>query len=767
VDSTTENTAQSAFGAIQRGFVPVPLRPKGKIPMGNGWQKATWPADSTLESVGEHFDRVGENVDGDLNVGVLLGEPSGGLVDVDLDHYRTVRLKDFFLPPTRARSGRGGKPNSHYWYLTQEGTLTGTRQYTMPRNAEGKKGDMIVELRSTGAQTVLPPSTHPSGEDYTWSTEPWGGDAGPAVVDGKRLSVQVALLALASVLVDKWPQQGTRHEAYLALAGGLLRLGEGVHPYWEQNASVLIRALAEATLDDDGPDMREQESIGTTIKALKNGKPAIGFGKLAEILGDRTVEQVRLLVTEVETAAGWQPRSNGAVVGSTTTAALPTAGATNPTAAAAADRLTAVTQQVSDRDEAKADLAPAARDPLGERLGSWEPVDIEPFLTGEILPVMPSVLERSDGQHLMYPGRVNMLYGSSESAKSWIALYTCIQEMRKSQRCLYIDFEDEPVNTLSRLKLMGATADDLRAYFTYVRPEEPLSPMQMNRWGQAQASEVGTRNFDLFTSAITRVEPNLIVADGMTVLYGLHGLDTNDAASTDIITNWLKSLTRNNQSTVILIDHTTKGAEQGATPIGSQHKQAMVQGSMIQVWPIKQPMPGQRGEVKLIVLKDRPGQVRAASVQSGTKAQEAARVVLDSTQPGVTTLTVSVPPSAVAQAASGVINLAQNKAAQKAADDAQRSRDNQEMIKWAYAGELGKKMSQLQIMQEIGEVDTTVTTLGAVPDKDQKKWKAVIEVLISEGWLQAVGNTQARQYELLIGGAGYEDGTSLDLSAMP
>ena len=75
---------------------------------------------------------------------------------------------------------------------------------------------------------MIPPSIHPSGESYRWEGTPWGGEDGPAVVNGRVLATQVALLALGTVLLDGWPKQGSRHEAYLALAGGLLRQGDGI-----------------------------------------------------------------------------------------------------------------------------------------------------------------------------------------------------------------------------------------------------------------------------------------------------------------------------------------------------------------------------------------------------------------------------------------------------------------------------------------------------------------------------------------------------------
>src|SRR5690606_19500748 len=124
-------------------------------------------------------------------------------------------------------------------------------------------------------------------ETRMWWREPWGGAAGPARVNGRKLATQVALVALATTLLDNWPSSGGRHETYLALAGALLRMGDGVvHPFWERNAGVLIRALAVASNDDDGPDAREHETLDSTIKSIRDGKNVWGFPKLAEMIGD-------------------------------------------------------------------------------------------------------------------------------------------------------------------------------------------------------------------------------------------------------------------------------------------------------------------------------------------------------------------------------------------------------------------------------------------------------------------------------------------------
>lgn len=717
---TSNQLIEAVVAAVSRGYQPIPIRASTKKPHVPGWTHLTWTDDDDGHGLArEQFTAWA--AEGATNLGLALGEPSGGLVDVDFDHPRTSRLKDHFLPRTAMRSGREHRPGSHYWYRVKPGTLPGTRRYKM---GDGKT--VSVELRSDKAQTLIPPSLHPSGDHYVWEGEPWGGDAGPLEVDGRVLAVQVALLGLGTILVDAWPSQGSRHDAYLALAGGLLRFGEGeVHPYWERNAAVLIRALATGTHDEDGPDAREHETLGTTLTKIREGRPAVGFPRLAELIGDEPVNQVRRMVAEVESLAGFRSRNapkpdapDGPITYRAGDASPGPTGGDLPD-----DR----PLPAADAREEDSEPAGGARDPLSERAGSWAPVDLEPYLLGQIQPVSPTVLTRDDGAALLYPGRINMLYGSSESAKSWLALYACMQEISKGERVVYLDMEDEPSSTVERLRLMGSGNDDIRLGFTYIRPEDPIAPMQRNRWGSHAPSSSGELNFDLFELELAVVDPSVIVVDGMTVLYGLHGLDSNDAGSTDVITSWLKKLTRNGRTTVIVIDHTTKNAERGSLPIGSQHKVAMIQGAMLQVWPVKQPMPGAFGEVELIVLKDRPGQVRAVSANGSGKAQSAAKVTIDSTVPGRTVITVSAPPG-VAQAANGggdgqtpgpgiTVDLSGSKAAAKA----QALRALDDAVLDAFGGELGRAL--------------TVRDVADATSLSDAKVRAHLARLTVQGWL--------------------------------
>lgn len=749
-ESTTTkplNNTKNALQAIKRGYQPVPLIAGEKRPKLSGWSKIRWEnTPEGLQHAKEQFDQWADEGNGGL--GVLLGEPSGGLIDVDLDHPRTRRLKDHFLPPTPARSGRPGNPSSHYWYIAKEGTLQEPRILKM----EDRK-TVSVEYRSTGGQTALPGSVHTSGEAYSWDGKPWGGDDGPRVVDGRVLAVQTALLGFCTLLANSWATEGSRHEAFLALAGGLLRVGEGVHPYWAKNAEVVISAIADATGDD--ADKRVTETLHTTLKRLRTGGKASGFTKLSEIIGEEVVKQARVILKEIESLAGLPSRDSGSftledVEYATGNTSGPTERVPGTDEIPRPVEKTVTTEDLRKRalgdDYEPEELEEEKRDPLTERLGSWEALDLDPYLSGEVQSVEPTVLERDDGQALLYPGRLNMLYGPSEAAKSWISMFASIQQMERGERVVYLDFEDEPVNALDRMKLLGASYDDLRRNFKYVRPEEPLATMQRSRWGEPKATPKGEYNERLFWNMLDAHDPALIVADGMTVLYGLHGLDSNDSVQTDTITSWLKTLTRNGRSTVLIVDHTAKNPQRGSMPIGSQHKVSMVQGALLQTFPVRQPIPGAVGEVDLLVLKDRPGKVREISEKSGEKAQLAARVMMDSTIPGVTKMTLENPQAKkVERNEKGVredaneIDLRHHEAAKRA----DRINKENETVLEVFGNKLDVEYRLTDILARIyGENNHG--------DEEKKLTRRVLRRLVTEGWLGMTGQTRNAAYVLAM-----------------
>ena len=651
--SKVQTSSDVAATAISKGYQPIPITDGGKRPFGASWQHMRW---DSAEQARASFDSWRES--GASGVGLLLGEPSGNLVDIDLDHPKTLRLRDHFLPPSPMQTGRAGRPRSHRWYIVTD-DLPGTRRYKMP------DGSVSVELRATGGQTVIPPTIHPSGEAYRWEGTPWGGTRGPARVEGRKLAIQVALLAMGAVLLDNWPRSGGRHDAYLALAGGLLRLGDGVHPYWERNLPVVIEAMADATEDDDGPAARVAEVMGTTLDRLRSGGQAVGFPRLAEIIGVDHAEMVRRMAREVESLGWTAPPEHPAEVDGPLPSTLP----------------------------------PEQRNPMAERISSWQGVDIEPYLTGEVRLPEAEVLFREDGKGLMYAGRVNSLFGLSESAKTWVAMHAARQQIDLGERIVYLDFEDEPTGILSRFRALGAAPDDLKNQLMYVHPEDPHAAMQRGKYGST-ATDEGKANRDVFASALDTFDPTLVVVDGLNELYGLHGHDTNDASGTTIITSWLKTLCRGGRTTVIVIDHTGKSGGAGASPIGAHHKVAMGQGTALRVDVIERPMPGAKGSLKLVVFKDRLGSVR--QISTSHEEQVAGVVHMDSTTEGMTRMKVEVPDQDDA-----MLDKATSALARKFAEMERNESLYRAMVR-VFGGDLDRRVKTAEVVQVTGAKDDDV-----------------------------------------------------------
>ncbi len=253
----------AALRHTREGWAVVPVPPSSKAPALDGWQHLRL-AEAELA---RHFAGPAQNL------GALLGAPSHDLVEVDLDCREALALAHW-LPDTDRVSGRPGNPGSHRWYVAAGVT---TRRFKDTDNTT------IVELRSTGAQTLLPPSVHPSGERYAWDRT-----GAPASVAAAELVTAVARLAAGVLLARRWPPEGGRHDAALALAGVLLRAG-----WREASVATFIEDVAR-TAGDEESAARAKNAV-TTARRLANGQQATGLPTLARLLadGEAVVERLR------------------------------------------------------------------------------------------------------------------------------------------------------------------------------------------------------------------------------------------------------------------------------------------------------------------------------------------------------------------------------------------------------------------------------------------------------------------------------------------
>lgn len=262
--------------------VPIPAKEKG--PRRKGWQNLRLK-ESDLP---DYFE-------GGENIGILLGKPSGGLVDVDLDCPEAIFLGRTFLPYTGRIHGHKSKPSSHWWYRATP--IPASRKFSDP------DGTCLVELRSTGLQTVVPPSIHPSGETIEWQS-----NKSSTQVDEDVLCTAVAKLAAAALIAHDWPKKGSRHHAALALAGTLLRAR------WDEyEGGEFVAWVARAAHDEEWTARKAVAK--TTRKRLDADREATGRPRLAELLGHEVVKRAcewlgivpeEILRSDVRPApAGW------------------------------------------------------------------------------------------------------------------------------------------------------------------------------------------------------------------------------------------------------------------------------------------------------------------------------------------------------------------------------------------------------------------------------------------------------------------------------
>ena len=252
----------------RRGFMVTPLH--GKRPILKGWQERQLSEDE----LPDYF------VDG-RNLGIVLGG-GAGLVDVDLDNPVAVVVADLLLPDT-VKSGRMKNPRSHHWFVCDPAPPSKRYFLTNPMvdRLKIESGEaVLVELRSTGHQTVVAPSIHPvDGDRYMWH------QGQICEIDGKMLAELVLDVAIAALLALNRPL-GSR-EWFLINAFGFLcprlrperaeKIVEAASMAYDDEEHdermLAVRSFLRKPVDDDAPMM--EGLLATELERLAPGVPAL------------------------------------------------------------------------------------------------------------------------------------------------------------------------------------------------------------------------------------------------------------------------------------------------------------------------------------------------------------------------------------------------------------------------------------------------------------------------------------------------------------
>lgn len=251
-----------------------------KGPTDEGWPTKEY--DLTKFDIGIH------------NIGCLLGteiSPGKFLIDIDFDSPEAQAFATIFLPTTSFGWTRAGAV-AHAFY-TSPIPLT-KKSYTDVKDkakeessaaqdeddpGEIKKKNTLLEIRgvttrkTSGFQTMLPPSIHPSGVPLELT---YDGPIGHV----ENLQYCVNLCATAAILTRHLGLHGYDHEARLAVAGFLLELGLP-----EKDVTSIGEAIFQYTKNKDKNDIIR--TVKDTAQSIANGRPHTGRKTLIGILGER------------------------------------------------------------------------------------------------------------------------------------------------------------------------------------------------------------------------------------------------------------------------------------------------------------------------------------------------------------------------------------------------------------------------------------------------------------------------------------------------
>lgn len=222
--------------------------------------------------------------------------------------------------------------------------------------------------------------------------------------------------------------------------------------------------------------------------------------------------------------------------------------------------------------------------------------NVRAWRTGDVKKVKPSIMRRTDNAHVFYKGRLNVLIGDPESAKTWVALAAVALELRRGGRALYVDTDHNGIDGIvPRLDILGAPAD-------------AVDDIDRFRYAEVDNAE----DYAQVLASAQEWKPTITILDAHASIADMHGLNDNDGGEMRRFHRTLTYPFTIDGGAVVLIDHMAKNETSRAFGgTGSTAKNAAVNGVMYRVDVLDAWSEPTGGSVKLYVVKDRPAGVRS------------------------------------------------------------------------------------------------------------------------------------------------------------
>jgi len=217
----------------------------------------------------------------------------------------------------------------------------------------------------------------------------------------------------------------------------------------------------------------------------------------------------------------------------------------------------------------------------------------------EAKPLYPTALEHvverlSDGLlqrpapsvgGLLYPSRVNAVYGTHTAGKTWLGLHLARLNAESGGHTLVIDYEDSDVGIAERCLALDPS---LAEHVSYVAPEGPINGSHLEQ-------------------IIRQRRVTLVLLDSVGESMSVAGLDSNLEPD---VTRWFREVPDTIAAlgpAVLIIDHIAKKQDGTPSPVGSFRKSAAITGAQFALENRVGFSRSQAGWSRLTCTKDRNG----------------------------------------------------------------------------------------------------------------------------------------------------------------
>jgi hypothetical protein len=548
-----------------------------------------------------------------MNIAIATGNASN-LVVLDLDYrengddiidgeyelHTWLASRGIDLPSTLIqRTGGGGSHIMLDWPMPVSGL-----RVVIPSRVNWLPG---VDIRADGGYIVAAPSQHVSGKFYQWQNgaalamisndliSVLANERRQSSSSGRELEPLAQSLDVQKLIAEGF-RLGGRDDGFVRLVGILRARGDSI-----DTARTIIKAVWDKT------DQNESDYYPLAVAYEKLDR---GYKNWAapepiedELISWALRSDARAQLKHTETAK----KTVSGVLGGGSVSTPPPAvkqAETGNESSREADKNIA-----DDGDEDDEDI----HDPS-------DPFDVGAIMAGgEIEREYPTMLQRSDGRHLIYPGRLHSIYGEPGHGKTWVSLYLVRERLEADETVVYMDYDEDDGGKSMAMRLMSLGVDPsiVTEHLRYLNPQGI---------GKDQLAWLKLKE------QIREWKPTLVIVDTMApalVELGLNEKDNAEVGAWYAHARWLLRGLKP-QAAFVIVDHVTKAGEgRGRWARGAGDKL----GRLHAAYAVESTVPFSRtnpGHIRLIIAKDRGGEVgresEVAAVVKFTPRNEGTRL---------------------------------------------------------------------------------------------------------------------------------------------